>query len=607
MEKKDDRIADYRDQITQMKLDNQEATEKMKNDYEERLSKLEEDSGSTIERLQMRLKIAEDELTMLNEFKEVKEVVEKKLRAKEDELARAIQKHELEANKMERKFLEEKNRMRHEHEAHILKIKQTAREEAQKGLAADTRKIVTDNRRMGEELRFQLRATEELQADKAKVEEENRRLRRDLVLAEEKEKLYAKKGYSRNKETKELQAKVKALERSLSQVVRDFEKEQEVAELKSRQVVEELELSNSGSKQLLKLKNRELKNVRRLAQVILDQRTEVEQYFLDALEQVKGEIRKRREDEYRLAMSEYNSAIRRAMSGAKGAKFPQIKALSQMLSDAGSSIIGGESGIEGGSSRMPAQPNQKSTSAIWAGRIGRGCFACSLPRSTMCRARQRPFCSSKWNSLPSSSSMVAPTLILNHRAVMCSRVLSRSLVRKSYTQEKIRAREYCRREDHRGQEFALQAHHRGRGAGKCPDSLDGAHIRLVCVFFVSVSNLHFVSHFYYCNNNSFCLPTMRDLKISQALTPSLKKRMLLRVCVCVCVCVCIPMCVCLCVCVCVSLASARTRLSFSIRTRGWYSLLQRTLRPLLRSPTFSSASVSRPSLALRHLWTGALR
>ena len=55
-----------------------------------------------------------DGVVDFNEFKEVKEVVEKKLRAKEDELARAIQKHELEANKMERKFLEEKNRMRHE-------------------------------------------------------------------------------------------------------------------------------------------------------------------------------------------------------------------------------------------------------------------------------------------------------------------------------------------------------------------------------------------------------------------------------------------------------------------------------------------------------------
>ena len=41
------------------------------------------------------------------------------------------------------------------------------------------------------------------------------------------------------------------------------------------------------------MKNKELRNVRALAQVILDQRSEVEQFFLEALEQIKEEIRKK--------------------------------------------------------------------------------------------------------------------------------------------------------------------------------------------------------------------------------------------------------------------------------------------------------------------------
>ena len=47
---------------------------------------------------------------------------------------------------------------------------------------------------------------------------------------------------------------------------------------------------------LVKLKNKELKNIRKLAQIILDQRTEVEQFFLEALEQVKSEVRRAREE-----------------------------------------------------------------------------------------------------------------------------------------------------------------------------------------------------------------------------------------------------------------------------------------------------------------------
>lgn len=41
------------------------------------------------------------------------------------------------------------------------------------------------------------------------------------------------------------------------------------------------------------MKNRELRNVKALAQVILDQRSDVEQFFLEALEQIKEEIRKK--------------------------------------------------------------------------------------------------------------------------------------------------------------------------------------------------------------------------------------------------------------------------------------------------------------------------
>ena len=48
-----------------------------------------------------------------------------------------------------------------------------------------------------------------------------------------------------------------------------------------------------NSRENLKVRNGELKQVRALAQVILDQRSEVEQFFLEALEQIKEEIRKK--------------------------------------------------------------------------------------------------------------------------------------------------------------------------------------------------------------------------------------------------------------------------------------------------------------------------
>jgi len=43
----------------------------------------------------------------------------------------------------------------------------------------------------------------------------------------------------------------------------------------------------------LKVRTKEFKHVKGLAQMILDQRSEVETFFLEALEQVKHEYRKR--------------------------------------------------------------------------------------------------------------------------------------------------------------------------------------------------------------------------------------------------------------------------------------------------------------------------
>ena len=48
-----------------------------------------------------------------------------------------------------------------------------------------------------------------------------------------------------------------------------------------------------NARENLRVKNKELRNVRALSQVVLDQRSEVEQFFLEALEQIKEEIRKK--------------------------------------------------------------------------------------------------------------------------------------------------------------------------------------------------------------------------------------------------------------------------------------------------------------------------
>lgn len=46
-------------------------------------------------------------------------------------------------------------------------------------------------------------------------------------------------------------------------------------------------------REIMRSKNTDLRKVKALSQVILDQRSDVEQFFLEALEQIKEEIRKK--------------------------------------------------------------------------------------------------------------------------------------------------------------------------------------------------------------------------------------------------------------------------------------------------------------------------
>ena len=83
---------------------------------------------------------------------------------------------------------------------------------------------------------------------------------------------------------------METLETSLSHIVREFETER-------RALVTKAQIENEASKveiaklqRTVDLKTREMNKVKKLAKNILDQRTEMERFFLEALEQVKSEI-----------------------------------------------------------------------------------------------------------------------------------------------------------------------------------------------------------------------------------------------------------------------------------------------------------------------------
>lgn len=121
----------------------------------------------------------------------------------------------------------------------------------------------------------------------------------------------------------ELQNKVKKLEAALCQMAREFRAEIKKTEHKALIKNQAIHTEIEKLQLLLEMKEREMSRVKKLARNILDQRTEVEMFFLDALEQVKQEIVTSRKCYMQVAQDAYQKKMMAAFAGKD--EYPKIR------------------------------------------------------------------------------------------------------------------------------------------------------------------------------------------------------------------------------------------------------------------------------------------
>jgi len=311
-ERKDELIESLKNTINQQRDLFAQQREEERQKSEDNVQEKAAEWGASETQMRAHIDNLSGELDALQTFKEQKTSLEDKLEQGNLERADMAADHKELLAAIERKFFEEKGRLAKEYKQMLAEMKKSSQEEAVERLDASTKKILFENRRMAEELRVQVQETDELQKAKTYLEEENKKLRHEVELHEQSVKEYAKKGFRQTKEIKELSHKVKGLERSLSTSIRDLGQEKQDLAVRDGKRIAEMELDSAGLRQLVKLKSKELANVKKLASIILHKRSEVETFLLDALEQVKEEIAKLRTEEMRLS-----NRYGRASGGAK--------------------------------------------------------------------------------------------------------------------------------------------------------------------------------------------------------------------------------------------------------------------------------------------------
>ena len=87
-----------------------------------------------------------------------------------------------------------------------------------------------------------------------------------------------------------LQTKNEILEKSLAQVVREFEVERVRILERNRVEIDSTSIELVKLRKTLELKTIEMNKVKKLAKTILEQRSDIERFFLDSLDYVKQQI-----------------------------------------------------------------------------------------------------------------------------------------------------------------------------------------------------------------------------------------------------------------------------------------------------------------------------
>ncbi|XP_011926191.1 PREDICTED: basal body-orientation factor 1 isoform X3 [Cercocebus atys] len=275
------------------------------------LKKQDQEKDNMIEKLKQQL----------NETKE--KAQEEKDKLLKENLRNTERIHQETLRRLESRFFEEKHRLEQEAEKKIIMLAERAHHEAVVQLNDAGRNVFKENVYLQKALAYHLKEAGALQKNSQKLQESHALLLHqkeinDLLIKEKIMQLVQQRS-----QIQTLQKKVVNLETALGYMTKEFESE--VLKLQQHAMIENQagQVEIDKLQHLLQMKDREMNRVKKLAKNILDERTEVERFFLDALYQVKQQILISRKHYKQIAQAAFNLKMRAAC--ARRTEYPKIR------------------------------------------------------------------------------------------------------------------------------------------------------------------------------------------------------------------------------------------------------------------------------------------
>lgn len=327
MEIKDDIILRLNEELVKCQTQLKFEVEKVRKAFEAEITELRYQSEQTITNLTTKVTSLETELKAVEVFRREKDLHEEQI-AKLERMMQQQREQLIDAMEgQERRFLEEKSQIFRELDEQKAAFREVALNEARSAMGEEVKKILADNNRMFEELKLHQKESADFQTEKKDLVVQLATAKRDLNILAEKELEYAKQAYNRSKEIKILRDRVEYLEKQQALNIEKFKtKAKELKSTVSKEL-EEATLDAAGLRRLIFIKNQELKHMKALAATILSQRTETEQFFLEALNEVKEVVKQERKAKVSNATAQQTlagSTKGRTATTATGTTFPPL-------------------------------------------------------------------------------------------------------------------------------------------------------------------------------------------------------------------------------------------------------------------------------------------
>uniref|UniRef100_UPI00398E85C7 basal body-orientation factor 1-like n=1 Tax=Pristiophorus japonicus TaxID=55135 RepID=UPI00398E85C7 len=312
-------ITKLQQQITDERQQANEDNKKMGETHAEQTERLQNKMLQRTKEIQM----IQGELNRVKEFKKKQVFLENELDDIKDTMNTANKEHKETLRQLESKFFGEKMRLEREAEQKLIQLTEQAHTEAIMNLNKRAQCVFKENVRLHETVKiYKIEEQHMRKSHKALAEKSTQ-----LVSEKETNELLVKENASamrqQRKKINELQKKVESLEKALGHMASEFDIENQKTkrETEITLATSQVEIARLGA--VIKLKDKEMNRVKKLAKNILDQRTEVELFFLQALDEVRQQILYSRAHYKQAAQIAYQKLMLKANAGIED--YPKIR------------------------------------------------------------------------------------------------------------------------------------------------------------------------------------------------------------------------------------------------------------------------------------------